>query len=258
MSTAPEILLEDVHKKYFTDFKRKTKDALTGLTFQVEQAEVFGIIGPNGAGKSTALKVLMGFVSHDKGTVSLSGHPPRDPRAHKALGYLPENPCLYDHLSIREHLVFCGRTSGMTPEKIGKRIDDILETVDLAHSAKAPIRSYSKGMTQRAALAFALFHQPEILILDEPMSGLDPLGRGLVVDIIKEYNQKGHTILFCSHVLTDVERICDRIGIMNKGRLAAVISPDELRNRQVPQDRRAVSPLESLFMETIRENAISE
>lgn len=251
MSTAPEILFEDVHKKYTTDFKRKTNHALTGLTFQVDKAEVFGIIGPNGAGKSTAMKTLMGFVTHDEGTVSLAGHAPHSPRAHMALGYLPENPCLYEHLSVREHLVFCGRTSGMTPKEIEKRTDDILEMVDLAASAKAPIRSYSKGMTQRAALAFALFHQPEILILDEPMSGLDPLGRGLVVDIIKEYNRKGHTILFCSHVLTDVERICDRIGIMNRGRLATTITPDELRARPVQEKRGAASPLESYFMETL-------
>jgi ABC-2 type transport system ATP-binding protein len=124
--------------------------------------------------------------------------------------------------------------------------------VDLAHAAKTPIRSYSKGMTQRAALAFALFHQPSIIILDEPMSGLDPLGRRLVVNLIEEYNQKGHTILFCSHVLTDVERICHKIGIMSKGKLSAVISPQELAKDQAPLYSNGASPLESFFMRTVQ------
>lgn len=246
-----EISFENVHKTYISDFKRRKSPALTGLTFHVEKAEVFGIIGPNGAGKSTALKSLMGFIKYDRGDITLAGHRPQDSGAHHALGYLPENPCLYDHLSLIDHLVFCGRTSGLTSQETKSRIGSVLDKVDLAHKAKSPIRSYSKGMTQRAALAYALFHEPGILILDEPMSGLDPLGRQLVVDIIRDYNDKGHTILFCSHVLTDVERICDRIGIMNRGRLAAVISPDELRDRPLSKGRRVASPLESFFMETI-------
>ncbi len=252
MSTSPEILFEDVHKTYISDFKRKKNKALTGLTLHVQGAEVFGIIGPNGAGKSTALKTLMGFVKHDRGKVSLAGHSPGIPAAHRELGYLPENPCLYDHLSITDHLIFCGRTSKLTSKQIKRQISAVLEMVDLAHAAKAPIRSYSKGMTQRAALAYALFHQPKILILDEPMSGLDPLGRQLVVDIINEYHHKGHTILFCSHVLTDVERICDRIGVMNGGRLASVITPNDLKEKTSLENPGAASPLELYFMNTIK------
>jgi len=250
-SNTPEILFAEVHKTFISDFKRRKSKALTGLSLQVQKSEVFGIIGPNGAGKSTALKALMGFIKYDRGEVSLAGSHPEKSEAHWTLGYLPENPCLYDHLSITDHLVFCGRTSRLTSKEIKKRINGILEMVDLAYTAKAPIRSYSKGMTQRAALAYALFHQPEIIILDEPMSGLDPLGRQLVVNIIREYSRKGHTILFCSHVLTDVERICDRIGIMNKGRLAATITPDELRGRPIQEARGAASPLESFFMEIL-------
>lgn len=255
MQADPEILFSNVHKTYVSEFIRKKNKALVGLTFQVQKGEIFGIVGPNGAGKSTALKALMGFVKYDQGDISLSGRSPGNSDAHQSPGYLPENPCLYDHLSVKDHLLFSGRISKLRSKEISRRTDEILELVDLSHTGKAPIRSYSKGMTQRAALAYALFHQPEVLILDEPMSGLDPLGRKLVVDIIKNYNEKGHTILFCSHVLTDVERICDRIGVMSRGRLAAVITPDELRDRPFAERRGAASPLESFFMDTLARDA---
>lgn len=255
MALEPEIFYRDVHKTYVSDFKRRKSKALTGLTFQVEKGEVFGIVGPNGAGKSTALKTLLGFVKYDAGEVSLAGVHPDDPTAHHAVGYLPENPCLYEHLSVRDHLLFLARLHKMTSQEARSRINDILEMVNLAHAAKAPIRSYSKGMTQRAALAYALFHRPRILVLDEPMSGLDPVGRRLVVDIIEEYNREGRTVLFCSHILTDVERICHRIGIMNKGRLAMVLSPKELDKDQAAIDPGGASPLETLFMQTVQANA---
>ena len=252
MPANPEIIFKNVYKTYISDFKRIKTKALQDLTFQVNKGEVFGIIGPNGAGKSTALKALMGFIKYDEGEISLAGFNPSDSDGHQALGYLPENPSLYDHLSVRDHLWFCGRISNLPKKEIGNRIDEILSLVDLSNSDKDRIRSYSKGMTQRAALAYALFHQPQILILDEPMSGLDPLGRKLVVDIIKEYNEKGHTILFCSHVLTDVERICDRIGIMNKGKLVSIISPGDLSKSERSAEINGVSPLESYFMDTIK------
>jgi ABC-2 type transport system ATP-binding protein len=251
MPADQEISFEDIHKTYISDFKRRKVPALSGLTFHVERSEVFGIVGPNGAGKSTALKALMGFIKYDRGNISLACRHPWDPESHSELGYLPENPCLYDNLSIKDHLLFCGRIAKLGSKEIKQRTDRILETVNLAHTGKAPIRSYSKGMAQRAALAYALFHEPGILILDEPMSGLDPLGRQLVVDIIKEYNGKGHTILFCSHVLTDVERICNRIGIMNRGKLTTTITPDELRGNPISEERGAASPLESFFMDTL-------
>lgn len=249
------IFFDDVHKTYISDFKRKKTSALSGLTFQVANGEVFGIVGPNGAGKSTALKTLLGFVKYDTGKVLLMGLAPDDPAAHRTLGYLPENPCLYENLSVKEHLRFSARIHKV-PSDEGS-IDKVIDMVDLAHAAKAPIRSFSKGMTQRAALAYALFHKPDILILDEPMSGLDPLGRRLVVDIIEAYNRNGHTVLFCSHVLTDVERICHKIGIMDHGRLAALITPGELGQDQTPFTSGAASPLESFFMRTVQANASS-
>ena len=239
--------------KTFTIGLTKKSIALSGLTFAVDKSEVFGIVGPNGAGKSTALKILMGFVRADGGTVDLGGLSPDNPSTHAYIGYLPENPCLYENLTVIDHLRFAARVARQSNNKSRNRIEYLLDLVNLSHAEKLPIRGYSKGMTQRAALACALFHEPEILVLDEPMSGLDPLGRQLVVDIIQDYNKKGHTVLFCSHILTDVARICSRIGIMNKGRLAALISPDELDTHSVSVDKTLAgkSPFESFFLKTI-------
>ncbi|MFO7760371.1 MAG: ABC transporter ATP-binding protein [Desulfobia sp.] len=249
MTNSPAIIFEQVKKSYKHDFKRTTTTALARLDLKVKSGEVFGVIGPNGAGKSTSLKILMGFVRPDSGRINLLGHNPGNPETHNRVGYLPENPCLYENLTITDHLRFAARTSGNTAN-LKERTKKILSLVDLAHAARTPIRRFSKGMTQRAALAYALFHEPEILILDEPMSGLDPFGRRLVVDIIRQYNQKGHTILFCSHILTDVERICDRIGIMNRGSLVATITPAELEN--IPEQSGLESPLEFCFLKTIK------
>jgi ABC-2 type transport system ATP-binding protein len=250
------ILFNGVRKAYATGIKRQKSVALMDLSFHVEQSEVFGIIGPNGAGKSTAMKILMGFVKSDAGTIRLSGQNPASPEAHQALGYLPENPCLYENLTIREQLKFAGQVARYSSRKTTSRIDELLHLVDLSQAADTAIRRYSKGMTQRAALAYALFHEPEILILDEPMSGLDPLGRQLVIEIIRDYNHRGNTVLFCSHVLTDVERICNRIGIMNKGRLSAIITPNELtQNASASEPSHfGASPLESFFLKTIAED----
>lgn len=255
-STSPTISFEHVSKTYVSDFRRKKSKALADMNFGVRKGEVFGIVGPNGAGKSTTLKILLGFIRYDTGRVILSGFSPVDPKAHHSLGYLPENPCLYEHLSITDHLVFAARIHKAVSKAAKLRIEELLEMVDLTQYAKTPIRSFSKGMTQRAALAYALFHQPEILILDEPMSGLDPLGRRLVVEIIKDYNKTGRTVLFCSHVLTDVERICHKIGVMHKGRLAAVVTPRELAYDHAASGGASdVSPLESYFLKTVQGHA---
>jgi len=254
--TNTSLSCQQVHKTYVSDFRRSKTVALSDLTFSVGKGEVFGIIGPNGAGKSTTLKILMGFVKYDFGTVLLSGRHPSDPASHRVVGYLPENPCLYENLTAIEHLKFTGRISGLSARDIKERTMHLLDMVNLSHAADKPVRGYSKGMTQRAALAYALFHEPEILILDEPMSGLDPLGRQLVVDIIQEYHKQGNTILFCSHILTDVERICDRIGIMNRGNLATITTPDELSKKSISSERRSATPLESLFMDTVQSNDV--
>lgn len=243
----------NITKTYSSDLGAKPKQALRGLTFRVRRGEALGIVGPNGAGKSTALKILMGFVSQDQGDIQLNGLPPTTHKCRKNLGYLPEHPCLYKNLTVYDHLLFAAKIHRI-PSSIAKnRINHLLERVKLSQSAKTPVRKFSKGMTQRAALAYALLHEPSLLILDEPMSGLDPVGRQLVIDIIREYKDRGTTILFCSHILTDVERICDRISVMNHGKIAATITPEDLQKAPLSQNNTTQSPLESFFFQTIKD-----
>lgn len=244
-----------IHKTYQVGFLRqKKKPALNGVTLHVKRNEVFGIVGLNGAGKSSLLKVFMGFIRQDSGSVDVSGTPGSIASTHDLIGYLPENPSLYPHLSITEHLLFSCKISHLTEQETKNRITSVIEKVGLTDHAKTSIKRFSKGMTQRAALAYAILLEPEILILDEPMSGLDPLGRQLVIDIIQEYQKKGTTILFCSHILTDVERICDRIGIMHNGNLATILETPikhSLPNGSFFSGE-GKTPLESLFLHTVQ------
>ena len=249
MSQTLEIFFSGVSKTFKSHIGRAPTRALIDFSLELTPGEVFGLIGKNGAGKSTAIKVLMGFLAPDSGRVAIKGISPSRPESRRLLGYLPENPCLYDNLTAREHLAFALECSGFSPVAEKKRIEKALEQVDLAHAADKPVRTYSKGMVQRAALAFALVHEPDILVLDEPMSGLDPLGRQLVVDLIREYHGLGHTILFSSHILTDVERICNRIGILEQGRLCRTITPAELAGLPAPPAH--LTPLEALFLQTV-------
>lgn len=220
----------------------------------MERNEIFGIIGLNGAGKSSLLKIFMGFIRPDSGSAHIAGTPAGTATNRHLIGYLPEHPSLYPNLTITEHLQFASRIGGLTGKEEKKRIQALLETVGLANAAKIPIKRFSKGMTQRAALAYAILLEPEILILDEPMSGLDPLGRQLVIDIIQKNRNNGTTILFCSHILTDVERICDRIGIMHHGKLATIIETPIPRvgNHASFLPEEGKTPLESLFLQTVQ------
>ncbi|MDH5525319.1 MAG: ABC transporter ATP-binding protein [Desulfobulbaceae bacterium] len=250
MSNNTIISLNNVQKTYRNELKRRKIPALQDLTFSVGKGEVFGIIGPNGAGKSTALKILMGFISYDHGKVLLAGKEPGNRQQHDSIGFLPENPCLYKNLTVTDHLQFAASILKIPATLAKQKIKALLAQVQLEEAASIPIRRFSKGMSQRAALAYALLPEPELLILDEPMSGLDPLGRELVINIIRDYNRKGNTILFCSHILTDVERICDRIAIINKGKIAATTTPAELKSHTVTS---GASPLESLFLQTVKD-----
>lgn len=246
------INFDRINKKFRTHFGIQSITALSNLSFTVAEGDVFGIVGTNGAGKSTALKILMGFIKPDTGFVYICGRNPEEPESHAFVGYLPENPSLYKHLTIYDHFIYAGTLEGYSPDQIEKRANILLRKVALEHAAHTPIRKFSKGMTQRAALAYAMFSYPEILILDEPMSGLDPVGRQLVVDLIREYSQKNNTVLFCSHILTDVERICNRIGIMHKGKLISEIVPSQLKEQKY-SDNMYISPLESFFFKMVNE-----
>lgn len=198
--------------------------ALNDLSFEVHTGEVFGFLGPNGAGKSTTIKILMGLLRPGCGSVSIMGEPVQNPQSRRRVGYLPENPAFYDFLTAREYLEFVGRTFAMPGEKIKLESDRVLSLLDLTSAADRPLRGYSKGMVQRLGLAQAMLHDPDLYILDEPMSGLDPVGRSLVKEIIKDLKSRGKTVFFSTHITADIEVVCDRVGIVSGGRLRAVDS----------------------------------
>jgi len=219
--------------KVFRGKKLARVEALKDLSLAIPTGEVFGFLGPNGAGKSTTIKTLMGLIRPTSGQVRLMGLDATDARSRLLVGFLPENPAFYDFLSAREYLQFVGRTFKMEPALLKKRIEEVLERFDLVAAAKRPMRGYSKGMVQRLGLAQTLVHDPDLYILDEPMSGLDPLGRALVKDLIKELKQKGKTVFFSSHITSDVESVCDRVGIILKGELQTVESVDTLHKQGI-------------------------
>jgi ABC-2 type transport system ATP-binding protein len=200
-------------------WRRRAKRALDGLNLQVQAGQVFGLLGPNGAGKSTTLKLLMRLIFPTSGTARLYGASLDDFRAHARVGFLPENPYFYDHLTPEEFLNFAGSLFGLSAGERRERTSRLLARVGLLESRDVPLRKFSKGMVQRAGIAQALINNPDLVILDEPMSGLDPLGRREVRDLILELREEGKTILFSTHILSDAETLCDQVAILNQGRL---------------------------------------
>jgi len=221
------ITINSISKELKEGITGKRVKALEGLDLEIKQGEVFGFLGPNGAGKSTTIKILMNLIFPDTGKAEIGGKNVQDPEARKVVGYLPENPYFYDYLTTDELLWFGGRTAGMDPKSISERSDILVQRVNLQNARKRPLRTYSKGMVQRAGLAMALIHDPDVVILDEPMSGLDPIGRKMVGDMLIELKGQGKTIFFSSHILNDIERFSDRAGIIINGRLKRV---DTLQN----------------------------
>jgi ABC-2 type transport system ATP-binding protein len=199
--------------------RRQKIHALHQLTLEVGKGEVFGFIGPNGAGKSTTIKLLLGFIRADAGSMAILGRRIGGDEFRQHIGYLPEIPCLYENLTARETLHFAGRLHQMPPGLVQQRLPQLLARVDLAHAADQRVATFSKGMKQRLGMAAALIHDPRVLILDEPMSGLDPVGRHLIKHLILELHGQGKTIFFSSHILGDVETLCSRIGVIHKGHL---------------------------------------
>ena len=201
---------------------QKRKPVLHGLTFEVERGEVFGYLGPNGSGKTTTLKILNGLLFPDSGEVRVLGRALSDRSWRFKAGYLPEHPYLYDYLTAREYLDYVGRLFNLAPPARRERTRALLALVGLEQSADIALRRFSKGMVQRAGLAQALVNDPELVILDEPMSGLDPIGRRLVRNIILDLKRAGKTILFSTHILSDAETLCDRVGVLRAGKLIDV------------------------------------
>ena len=223
----PLIDIASVSKVFKKEFSRKEIHALKTLSLQVEAGEVFGFLGPNGAGKSTTIKLLLNLTRPTNGKLTISGKDVSDKHVRRSIGYLPENPFFYDHLSARELLWFGGKSCDMDDADIRQRTSTLLEELDLIDAMKRPLRSYSKGMVQRAGLALALIHDPKILILDEPMSGLDPMGRKKVFDLILKLKAEGKTVFFSSHILHDIERLCDRAAILINGTLKRLLKVKE-------------------------------
>jgi ABC-2 type transport system ATP-binding protein len=218
-----EIVLKNVFKTYNPGLFRKKVQAVFDLSLEVKKGEVFGLIGPNGAGKSTTIRLILGLIRPDKGLVQYRGQSLKTRDITSEIGYLPEAPYLYDHLTLDELLAFGARTSGLSSYVKSRRCADLMEKLGIIDARKRPLRTFSKGMLQRAGICFALLQDPQVVILDEPMSGLDPVGRRMVFELITDLKEKGKTVFFCSHILNDVERLCDQIGIMNKGRLLKIV-----------------------------------
>jgi ABC-2 type transport system ATP-binding protein len=227
--TAPAIETQNLTKEYpygFLHLKRKT--SLENLTMQVEDGEVFGFLGPNGAGKSTTIKLLMGIIFPTAGSAQILGKPLSDVSMHRDIGYLPEQPYFYDYLTAAEVLDYFARFHGFSAAERKERVQKMLRKVGLETAGKIQLRKFSKGMLQRVGLAQAIVHDPKLLILDEPMSGLDPVGRREVRDIILELKNAGKTILFSTHILSDAETLCDRVGVIAGGQLRGVGAPGSI------------------------------
>jgi len=219
--------------KVFRGKKGVSVNALNSVSLQVEQGEVFGFLGPNGAGKSTTIKVLLGLIRSTSGAARIMGVDVAQSGARREVGYLPENPSFYDFLTGEEYLRFVGKSFGMDAARVGALSAEILQRLELWEARKRPIRGYSKGMVQRLGLAQTLIHDPAVYILDEPMSGLDPLGRVLVKDIIRELKERGKTVFFSTHITADIEAVCDRVGVIHKGALMTVDSVANILTRGV-------------------------
>jgi ABC-2 type transport system ATP-binding protein len=223
------IEIENLTKDFSVGFwKKHPVRALDNLCLQVRQGEIFGFLGPNGAGKSTTIKLLMHLLHPTSGKARILGEPVDSIAMHQRIGYLPENPYFYDYLTPAELLAYTGSLFGLRGSELSRKVDALLQTVGLNESRNLALRKFSKGMVQRIGIAQALINDPEVVFLDEPMSGLDPLGRMEVRQMISSLKARGVTVFFSSHVLPDVEALCDRIAILNKGKLQETGTLDEI------------------------------
>ena len=222
------IKINNLTKRYSGLWSQQPVDAVKNLNLEVHRGEIFGFLGPNGAGKTTTIKVLLGIIYPTSGEAYVLGRPAGDPQNHYKISYLPENPYFYDYMTGREILHFYARLFGIPEPERSRRVDALLDRVGLSRAANQPLRTYSKGMLQRIGLAQCLINDPELLILDEPTAGLDPIAHIDIRDLILELRSQGKTLFISSHQLSDVEIVCDRVAILNRGELVRMGKLEDL------------------------------
>ena len=220
--------VEGVKKSFRHDMSLARRSVLHGVSFHAREGEVLGFLGPNGAGKTTTIKIILGLIRADSGIVTVFDQPAGERRSAARIGYLPETPYFYPHLTLVEFLEFCGMMSGVPGAELSARVAKAVGRVDLGAFSSKRLKTFSKGMLQRAGLAQAILHDPDLLILDEPFSGLDPIGRKMVRDVLIGLKERGKTIFFSSHILPDMEALCDRTCIIREGVIVKVIDLDSL------------------------------
>ncbi len=233
---SPPVQILALSKQYRLGFMMNSKvRALEALNLEIRRGEVFGLLGPNGAGKSTTIKILLNLVKPSSGEARLFGLPPQRREARREVGYVPENPAPYEYLTGREFVTLAARIGELRGPELRSRVEEVLALVGMSKAAGLQIRRYSKGMLQRVAVAQALVTRPRLLILDEPTSGLDPVGRREMRDVILQERDRGTTILFCTHIIPDVESVCDRVAVLVGGRLVREGSVQQLLRDQAPE-----------------------
>ncbi len=243
--SSPVLVVDNLHKTYRSG-KREIK-ALDGLDLRVFSSEIFGFLGPNGAGKTTAIKCVLGLVFPDKGDITIFGKPSSDITTRAKIGFLPEEAVFADYLTAQETLVFFARIMGI--DTVNERVNRVLDLVKLTASSQALVRTFSRGMKQRLGMAQVLLNDPELLILDEPLSGLDPMGRTMMKEIILAIKSSGKTVFLSSHQLLEIEQVCDRIAILCHGTVV-----DERKISEFTLGHGEPSPLEKVFISTVREH----
>jgi ABC-2 type transport system ATP-binding protein len=247
--------IQNLTKEYATGFFGRKFCALKGLNLEVEEGEIFGFLGPNGAGKTTTIKILLRIIFPTSGTAWLLDKELGELSESHKIGYMPENPYFYRFLTGYEFVMFYAKLIGLPYEDAKKKAEHLLEVVGLGHAKKTRVGEYSKGMVTRIGLAQSMITDPTLLLLDEPMSGLDPIGRREIRDLIAELKERKKTIFFCSHILADVEMLCDRVAILNKGELIKLGTVQELLNSGVSNYTISLDNISAACLEELKSSA---
>jgi len=250
--TTTLIEVSGLRKLYRSSFRKPKITALDGIDFQVKEGELFGLLGPNGAGKTTTVKILLGLTYATEGSANVCGLPVRNPESRRGVGYLPEGHKIPNYLTARQALSIFGRMSGMSSGDIQQRVKLLLDQVRMTQWADVRIKKFSKGMTQRLGLACAMIHAPKVLLLDEPTDGVDPVGRREIRDILRAEADRGTAVLLNSHLLSEIERTCDRVAVLRDGKVAAFGSVEDL-TRKSAMYKMVASPVDDSLVSAFRE-----